>query len=80
MATVVILRRACAASMEVRSGNFSDIIVKVALSASVLSWKNRSLEVLGAIMETLELDNEVILGTELDRGWGGGGRKRMMTL
>lgn len=49
--------------------------MKVALSASVLSWKNRSLEVLGAIMESLELDNEVILGTELDRGGGEGERE-----
>lgn len=48
--------------------------MKVAVSTSVLSWKNRSLKVLGAIVETLELDNEVTVRTELD-GSGRGGKK-----
>lgn len=46
--------------------------MKAALSTSVLSWKNRSLKVLGAIAETMELDNEVTVRTELDgsgEGW-----------
>lgn len=48
--------------------------MKVAVSTSVLSWKNRSLKVLGAIVETLEFDNEVPVRTELD-GSGRGGKK-----
>lgn len=40
----------------------------------MLSWKNRSLQVPGAVVETLELGNEVTVGTELD-GSGEGGKK-----
>lgn len=48
LATEMILRRAGDPGVYIRSGNFGDITVNVALSARMLSGKNVSLEVVGA--------------------------------
>lgn len=62
MAMVIILRISDP-NMQARDGNFDVLIVKEALSASILHWKNINLEVPRAMrcchMESQKPDDEV---------------------